>query len=282
MFIFYFGGTSHRRWRKDSGVGKEEGGSSPDYSQARIDSTGTIPRCPTGAGSRVPSSGRGVRDGARQAGRGAGCRGCQRRSAAQRGVSSVRCGCLSRMNFCAVSALFIPSARSHPAVTSAVSEHLFRRLTALAPGALFLLAGIVRLLMDGTSVAGHAMNLFVLLLSALFWAQAAAFVASLGARDPSKQDDKVVRGPAALAVVTAAAAAALMRSFPPALSVFCHMLCGVGDSCSWTLQPRVFNFRCGRDHDAGDTAYFPRRRLPLSMARWRGPEQRTCPWSSQT
>ena len=63
--------------------------------------------------------------------------------------------------------------------------------------------------MDGTSVAGHAMNLFVLLLSALFWAQAAAFVASLGARDPSKQDDKVVRGPAALAVVTAAAAAAL-------------------------------------------------------------------------
>ena len=48
--------------------------------------------------------------------------------------------------------------------------------------------------MDGTSVAGHAMNLFVLLLSALFWAQAAAFVASLGARDSSKQDDKVFRG----------------------------------------------------------------------------------------
>ena len=192
------------------------------------------------------------------------------------------CGCPSRTNFCAVPPHCIPSVRSYPAVTSAVSEHLFRRLTALAPGALFLLAGIVRLLMDGTSVAGHAMNLFVLLLSALFWAQAAAFVASVGARDPSKQDDKVVTGPAALAVVTAAAAAALMRSFPPALSAFCQMLCGVGGSYSWTLQPRVFNFRCGRDHDAGDAAYFPRRRLPLPMARWRGPEQRACPWSFQT
>ena len=270
-------------WREECGGGKDlSHRPSADCSQARLDSTGTIPRCSSGVGSHVPSCGRGVRDGARQAGRGAGCGGCQRRSAAQRGVSGIRCGCPSRTNFCAVPAHCIPSVRSYPAVTSAVSEHLFRRLTALAPGALFLLAGIVRLLMDGTSVAGHAMNLFVLLLSALFWAQAAAFVASVGARDPSKQDDKVVRGPAALAVVTAAAAAALMRSFPPALSAFCQMLCGVGGSYSWTLQPRVFNFRCGRDHDAGDAAYFPRRRLPLPMARWRGPEQRACPWSFQT
>ena len=70
---------------------------------AKLDSTlpglyRAVPQVP----GRVPSCGRGVRDGARQAGRGAGCGGCQRRSAAQRGVSSVRCGCLSRMNFCAV------------------------------------------------------------------------------------------------------------------------------------------------------------------------------------
>ena len=58
---------------------------------AKLDSTlpglyRAVPQVP----GRVPSCGRGVRDGARQAGRGAGCGGCQRRSAAQRGVSGIR------------------------------------------------------------------------------------------------------------------------------------------------------------------------------------------------
>ena len=107
-------------WREECGGGKDlSHRPSADCSQARLDSTGTIPRCSSGVGSHVPSCGRGVRDGARQAGRGAGCGGCQRRSAAQRGVSGIR--------------LWLP-----------VQNKLLRRPTPLYPLSALLSCGDVR------------------------------------------------------------------------------------------------------------------------------------------
>ena len=253
---------------------------SADCSQARLDSTGTIPRCSSGAGSRVPSCGRGVRDGA------AGWSGRRlwRLPAAL---------CCTEGHFrhpvwlpvqnelCAVPAHCIPSVRSYPAVTSAVSEHLFRRLTALAPGALFLLAGIVRLLMDGTSVAGHAMNLFVLLLSALFgrrlrhswrrWVLATQQAGRQGRQRPSSTGScNGSRGRGADEVVPSRPLCLLPNALRCGWLIFVDAAASCVQFSMWT------------HHDAGDAAYFPRRRLPLPMARWRGPEQRACPWSFQT
>ena len=49
------------RWREECGGGKDlSHRPSADRSQARLDSTGTIPRCSSGAGSRVPSCERGA------------------------------------------------------------------------------------------------------------------------------------------------------------------------------------------------------------------------------